>query len=1442
MNKVIKKTISSFLIFGFLLNVVLPVREALAMTAPWWSGSQGTDNTGVPSAPPTEGNRNDNRDNQQPEGEPVFIHNGDFIYEHQDFLIPSRAINTEIIRTYKSQSRYNNRFGYGWDIFYNKKIVPLCNGDLFYLNGQLNRDRFIYIDGTNYISPAGIYDKIVQNPDGTFTLTENHGTVYEFDQNGVLTQVQDRNNNSLQFDYDPNGRLPIIGKSVYSNDPDPKIIAYDYKLVQITDPVGRNINLNYDATGHLIGITDFASRSYTYAYDSSGNGDLISFTAPATTEYPSGLTTTYGYDNQHNLTTITDAKGQTYLTNRYDAEDRVYEQDYGSGTFHFSYYTASHKTTVTDPKGFVTEWIYNDNGAPVSKKEFTADLRITDPDYYTTAYTHNSDLERTSVTNPKGNGIKYTFDEGNPNPQAQGNLLEIRRKSQMSQPDDPVNDIVTSFTYEPNFNLIQTITDPKGNVTTFNYDTNGNLAAIIYPEVSGQIPQTSFAYNSYGQVETVTDPNNNLVRYEYFTDTGYLKKIIQDPNGINAITQFAYDSVGNVTLVTDAKGSTSAFEYNALTQLTKQIAAAPFNYQTKYSYDQNGNLTKMERQANPQASLWQTTQYAYTILDQLQTITDPLNHSTNFSYDLNGNRSSVTDANNKATAYQYDERNLIWKVTDANAPSGITEYAYDLNGNLAVIKDARANQTQYAYDGFDRLQTTTYADSSYAQYTYDKNSNLAQLQKPNLDLITYAYDSLNRLDLKTYPDASNVDYTYDLGSRLTSIEDQASRIDYVYDSLNRITSTTNTLNSTAYTLDYGYDSLGNRTQVVYPSGYTLDYTYDQLNRLTAIKHLASGIVNYSYDTLSRRVGKKLAGGNLSTNYRYDTVNRLLSITNRYIPSPVNPPDPHQQISQSPSPGSPDNRITFNQISNYNPNPQNQPNDRLSGNGFRQGLRNPYRLWATLFGKKDVTLTDNRNGYRSRNPNPSLWSLVYSLWSINNAEAAPPGSELISNFTYTYDNIGNRLTQQTQRAQQTQETYGYDAVYQVIGVSGNQEHSYDYDQVGNREVVDSVNYVSNNLNQYTDVGGSLYQYDQNGNLTSDGTNTYTYDYENRLITASGGGQNSSYQYDAFGRRISKTVDGLTTYFVYDGDQVIEEHDASGSLTASYIYGTGIDEVLTMNRNAQTYYYFYDGLSSVTDITNVNGEVVESYSYDVYGLPNQTSQIGNRFYFTGREFDEETGIYHYRARTYSPSIGRFLQRDSITWAPDDSRLNKQINLQTSSLLLAAFWQNLGIKDVRQFTHDQQLKNILGAPALNSQLLHLYSYCLNSPTNFIDPQGKWIWLLSGLVGAGIAVFIEAGNENYTLGSLVAAGVIGGVSGVLAPFFAGSVSAAMGWGMGAGLVKNLATTWARGENICISKAFTSAAIGGLGAGWGYGIGSLADSSVLGMLLGGNVRLWWGW
>ena len=223
-------------------------------------------------------------------------------------------------------------------------------------------------------------------------------------------------------------------------------------------------------------------------------------------------------------------------------------------------------------------------------------------------------------------------------------------------------------------------------------------------------------------------------------------------------------------------------------------------------------------------------------------------------------------------------------------------------------------------------------------------------------------------------------------------------------------------------------------------------------------------------------------------------------------------------------------------------------------------------------------------------------------------------------------------------------------------------SFLYDAVGNRTNrsvggLSGESYVTNTLNQYTSLTSfdlpqtTTLTSDANGNLTDHGTaRHYTYDSENRLLSASASGMSSQYTYDPFGRRLSKTVNGTTTRFLYDGDQVLADTTSAGTVQATYVFGPGIDEPLRMIRGAVTSYYHADGLGNLIALSNTDGTLAESTTYDVFGKPSTTSTLGNRFLFTGREYDTEIGLYYYRARYYDPRLGRFLQRDPLGYLPD------------------------------------------------------------------------------------------------------------------------------------------------------------------------------------------------
>ena len=191
------------------------------------------------------------------------------------------------------------------------------------------------------------------------------------------------------------------------------------------------------------------------------------------------------------------------------------------------------------------------------------------------------------------------------------------------------------------------------------------------------------------------------------------------------------------------------------------------------------------------------------------------------------------------------------------------------------------------------------------------------------------------------------------------------------------------------------------------------------------------------------------------------------------------------------------------------------------------------------------------------------------------------------------------------------------------------------------------YTTNNLNQYTTGDGVSFTYDENGNLTYDGTNTYYYDSENQLTKAATTSNTYYYEYNPFGKRIEKRGGGTTTKYIYEGDRVIEERDGNNDLIARYIYGSGLDEVLTMERDDNTYYYHYDRLGSVVTLSDENGDSVESYYYDVFGGADTYGSTGNPYFFIARRRDTETELIYCRARMYAIKPGRFIQPDPLRY---------------------------------------------------------------------------------------------------------------------------------------------------------------------------------------------------
>jgi RHS repeat-associated protein len=460
---------------------------------------------------------------------------------------------------------------------------------------------------------------------------------------------------------------------------------------------------------------------------------------------------------------------------------------------------------------------------------------------------------------------------------------------------------------------------------------------------------------------------------------------------------------------------------------------------------------------------------------------------------------------------------------------------------------------------------------------------------------------LNRRITETYPDAApnTKSFTYDAVGNLVTRTDQEGQVQtHVYDDLYRLLSRST-------------------------PGWVADtFTYDVGGRMLSATR-DTWVVTYTYDVANRVV--QTTQGGRTIGYAYDIPNGTRTIT-----YPGGRVITEQQDLRSRLSGVKEGAVN---IATYSYDNGNRVDSRTYNNGV----------------VADYTYDANNR----------ITSLTHDL-----------GATLIAGFTHAYDNEGNKKYEEQQHNPTRSEGYQYDSIYRLVDykvgalVAGTvpvptTQTAYNLDAVGNwdSKTTDAVteNRTHNAANEITAIDATAITSDDNGNLIQDANFNYTFDENNRLVLVEQASVPvASYSYDALGRRISKVVGSSTTVFLYDNARIIEERDGSNNVQATYTYGNYIDEVLTKDAGANKYYYHQNTLWSVHALTDATAAVVERYTYDAYGAPQiltsafgplTSSAFGNRFMFTGREWDAECSLYHYRARTYGPGLGRFYSCDPL-----------------------------------------------------------------------------------------------------------------------------------------------------------------------------------------------------
>ncbi|AMG72867.1 YD repeat protein [Sphingopyxis granuli] len=995
-----------------------------------------------------------------------------------------------------------------------------------------------------------------------------------------------------------------------------------YRPIQVSTNLGYHISIAYH--GSVLGEPNWGKPSQATLYKTSAPSTPIA-------------RLTYGLDGS-----VTDLNGRVY--HGFDPGALGVETE--TASYSQKLPTESTNTLVVTPKSGLPALAQMIGS--INRDGSVWNYSYTSPTYAPElgGYTYSA----VNVTGPAGYAASYTVQLG-------GAIKTIGLSNRITQVKDELNR-TTSYEYDGNGRVTKII-EPEGNSVTVVYDAAGNistrtmaakpgsgLANIVtqahvdlapYTDANGVLDckltslcwrpvwtrdalnhQTDYVYNARGQLTQQTDP--------------------ADQNGVRRRTINEYAEVDTGAGFVSRKTVTRVCGVTTTCGTTQEL-------RTVYSYWGNSFLPSSVRQVDQAAGLTSETTYSYDAAGRLLVTDGPVAGTSDASYnryDIHGRKTweigpAATDGVRQAKRYTYrdsDDKVIAVEsgyVTDPNATaltqtfsridtsysaarypirekvsSGgttlqITDKSFDGRGQ-PVCTAVRMNPAVFATVTTDACVAGTSGSQGADRITkniYDDAGQLLKVQRAvgtpiQQDYATYTYTSNGKQASVTDAKGNRSGYTYDGFDRLSrwnfpspATPGQASTTDYE---------------------QYGYDANGNRTSLRKRDGSLLTYQYDALNRNIvklvpersglAVTHTRDVYTGYDLrnNPLYVRFDSATSGSDGLT-YGYDGLGRQTSAA-------------------------------------------------LKMDGVTRTLGYAY----------DIA------GRRTSVTHPDAQAFTYQYDGAARVTAILQGATSLAAFTYNgqglpatlgagvatsygYDNLG-RLTSLTHDLASTANDVSYTLDYNAASQLSNRTLSNDgYGWTGSVDV--NRAYGVNGLNQYTSAGAANFTYDTNGNLTGDGTKTYLYDIENRLV-GTGGSATASLRYDPLGRLYETVGGGLTTRFLYDGDELVGEYHAAGTLQRRYVHGASVDDPIIWYEGASVATTALRRLranwqGSIVAIADDAGAALAINGYDEWGIPSATNS--GRFQYTGQAWLPEIGLYYYKARIYSPTLGRFLQTDPI-----------------------------------------------------------------------------------------------------------------------------------------------------------------------------------------------------
>ncbi len=1213
---------------------------------------------------------------------------------------------TTLTGTMTVLNQSSSAIGDGWTVSGLEKITPASGGVILDLGSG---GRSLWFSGSfgsgggTFTDPPGEFSTLLENSGGTFTRTLTDGTQISFDSGGHETATIDTNGLHITYAYS-SGNLSTI------TDPYGNITTFSYSggyLQSIKDPAGRyttfthsGSNLTgatlpdnstwgyaYDGSGRLTQVTDPNSKTVTVAYDSAQRASTITRPDSSTEEFfpgqEAGFTnsgtsgggtaavllatsaSTYTDPNSNTTSVLPDWNGQGLTNVAVDPLGNVASFDrIGSGA------SMGLATVTIDRLNRIDKYTYD------SKGNIT---QHTYPDLNYDQYSYNSFAEVTQFTDANNHVYTYDYD-------SHGNLTVTQ---------DPMGNL-TTMTYTGD-GMLATLKDANGHTTSIQYDSQDRATTVLNPDGT----KILYGYNNQGNITSVTDQRSNTTTYSY--DAMNRETGMTDP--LTNRTTFVYDSGGNMIVEQDPTPSgqiarTTTISYDAMNRAV--TVTAPLSRVTVYGYDSGGNLIKI---TDPMSRI---TSISYDALNRPTVVTAPLTASANAvtttTYDAEGQVIQVADPLGRITTTTYNDRG--WVATVEDGLGNLTTYAYTPTGKQSTVTSpghSGGSTESFFYDKDDRLTTYTDANNHTATYGYDGVGNMTGMTDANGHATQYAYDTMNRLTTVTDALGHTTVYGYDSGGNQQTVKDALGNVTTtLYDADNRATTIVDPLgNTTTMAYDaagrmttltdplgnhttWGYDSADRLTTMTDPLGNTATYLYNYDDQLIASTDRDGRVVTYSYDSGGQETGEtwySASGGvtNLVT-LTYDADNELTKITDNYATLSFTYDSGGNQLTDSTSgPGSHQPSVTL--TSGYDAyHDRTSLTDNITGNvGVTTFQYDPaFRLTTISASYNGSAGPQVVLGYDPGNRETSISRTIGgSGTSVNTSIVYDPANRVgtitdqtgtgtaLSTYVYGYDNA-NRVT--TEVNAEGTVTYGYDSGGELLTARGSRTENYSYDSGGNRNM---TGYTTGTGNELSSGGGYTFTYDKEGNtigetqLSTHDVWTFGYDDRNRMTSAveknSGGTtlEQVTYTYDALDHRIGVDTNGTQMWTVYDGQGAdanpYADFNGSGTLLTRYVSGPAVDELFARTSSGgTTAWYLADRLGSVRDIVSTSGTSIDHVVYDSYGnILSESSggSNGDRFKFTGMEWDAAIGQYYDHARWYGPVVGRFGQLDPLGFRAGD-----------------------------------------------------------------------------------------------------------------------------------------------------------------------------------------------